>query len=186
MTGRSGFAGFGGPTEPAGPVHLRVGDAERDEVAVALHDHFAQGRLTREELDERLDATLTAKTAGDLREVTRDLPDLRAGSAGRDGAMPGRIGDGQYGVRHAGMRHDAMWRHGGPPRWSHRHPHRVRFAPPLIGLLLIAAIVTGPGWAFAGLFKVVLIGWLIFAMAGMFAHRRWHRLRGHQGPHALR
>ena len=25
---------------------LRVGDAERDEVTTALHEHFAQGRLT--------------------------------------------------------------------------------------------------------------------------------------------
>ncbi len=56
------------------PERLRVGDAERDEVTSALHEHFAQGRLDREELDERLTATLSARTAGDLREVVRDLP----------------------------------------------------------------------------------------------------------------
>jgi hypothetical protein len=42
---------------------LRVGDAERDEVTTALHEHFAQGRLTRDELDERLTATLSARTS---------------------------------------------------------------------------------------------------------------------------
>jgi hypothetical protein len=55
-------------------TELRVGDAERDEVTTALHEHFAQGRLTRDELDERLTTTLSAKTVGDLRAVTRDLP----------------------------------------------------------------------------------------------------------------
>lgn len=57
-----------------GTAQLRVGDAERDEVAAALHEHFAQDRLTRDELDERLTATLSAKTVGDLARVTRDLP----------------------------------------------------------------------------------------------------------------
>ncbi|GGK72668.1 hypothetical protein Sme01_07880 [Sphaerisporangium melleum] len=53
---------------------LRIGDAERDEVTATLREHFAQGRLTREELDERLDAAFAARTAGELRRVTADLP----------------------------------------------------------------------------------------------------------------
>src|SRR5688500_15480168 len=53
---------------------LRIGDAERDETMAALREHYAQGRLTREELDERLDLALTARTAGDLSRVTADLP----------------------------------------------------------------------------------------------------------------
>ncbi|MBW8482289.1 DUF1707 SHOCT-like domain-containing protein [Actinomadura parmotrematis] len=53
---------------------LRIGDAERDAVATALHDHFAQGRLDQAELDERLDAVLAAKTRRDLAAVVRDLP----------------------------------------------------------------------------------------------------------------
>ncbi|MGH3391096.1 MAG: DUF1707 SHOCT-like domain-containing protein [Actinomadura sp.] len=61
-----------------GPEHLLVGDAEREEVAVALHDHFVQGRLTGAELDERLEQALSARTAGDLRKVTRDLPEPRS------------------------------------------------------------------------------------------------------------
>jgi Domain of unknown function (DUF1707) len=179
MTGRGGFGRRGMFDDPD---HLRVGDAERDEVAVSLHDHFAQGRLTREELDERLEAALGAKTAGDLREVTRDLPDPRAGSwrdAGK-GPWPGHGPGAVHGVPHP-MAH---W-HGGPPRWDQRHRHRGGFAPPLIGLLLIVVIFAGSGWAFAGVLKAVLIGWLILVGAGMFAHRRWHRLHGHRGPHAL-
>jgi hypothetical protein len=53
---------------------LRIGDAERDETTAALREHFAQGRLTREELDERLDLALTARTAGELARVATDLP----------------------------------------------------------------------------------------------------------------
>ncbi len=55
---------------------LRVGDADRDAAAAALGEHFAQGRLTLDELVARLDAALTATTHGELSQVARDLPDL--------------------------------------------------------------------------------------------------------------
>ena len=41
---------------------MRAGDAHRNAAAAALGEHFAQGRLTLDELDARLDATLTATT----------------------------------------------------------------------------------------------------------------------------
>jgi Domain of unknown function (DUF1707) len=53
---------------------FRTWDADRDRVAALLRDHFAAGRLTPEELDARLTATLNAKTFGDLRRVLADLP----------------------------------------------------------------------------------------------------------------
>jgi hypothetical protein len=53
---------------------LRVGDPERDEVALALRDHWALGRLTIEELDRRLERVYAAATRADLRAVTVDLP----------------------------------------------------------------------------------------------------------------
>ena len=60
---------------------VRVGDADRDAAAAALGEHFAQGRLTLDELDARLDATLTATTHGELSQAARDLPDLTVPSA---------------------------------------------------------------------------------------------------------
>ena len=57
-------------------VQLRIGDAERDAVMLALREHFALGRLDRDELEQRLEATLTAKTTGNLRKITEDLPSL--------------------------------------------------------------------------------------------------------------
>jgi len=61
--------------------HMRAGDADRDAAAAALGEHYAQGRLTRDELDARLDATLTAVTHGELSRAARDLPDLTGRSA---------------------------------------------------------------------------------------------------------
>jgi uncharacterized protein DUF1707 len=55
---------------------VRAGDADRDAAAAALGEHFAQGRLTLEELSARLDATLTATTHGELSQAAQDLPDL--------------------------------------------------------------------------------------------------------------
>jgi hypothetical protein len=53
---------------------VRVGDAERERTAAAMGEHFAAGRLTRAELDERLAAAWAARTAEDLDRLTADLP----------------------------------------------------------------------------------------------------------------
>jgi hypothetical protein len=53
---------------------IRVSDADRDRVTAQLRDHFAAGRITPGELDERLSAALNAKTFGDLRPIMADLP----------------------------------------------------------------------------------------------------------------
>jgi Domain of unknown function (DUF1707) len=60
---------------------LRVGDADREATAAALREHFAQGRLTLEELNARLDAVFAATTQGELAQTTRDLPHVAAPSA---------------------------------------------------------------------------------------------------------
>lgn len=54
--------------------HIRVSDRDRERATVRLRDHFAEGRLTREELDERITAALNARTVGDLRRLMADLP----------------------------------------------------------------------------------------------------------------
>jgi DNA-binding PadR family transcriptional regulator len=53
---------------------LRIGDAEREATVAVLSEHFAQGRLTLEELDERLDAAFAATTQGQISRITWDLP----------------------------------------------------------------------------------------------------------------
>ena len=54
--------------------NVRVGDADREAIAAQLRDHYADGRLTLDELNERLDQTFAAKTKADLNVVMRDLP----------------------------------------------------------------------------------------------------------------
>ena len=58
---------------------IRISDHDREHATARLCDHFAEGRLTREELDERITAALSARTAGDLRRVMADLPGPRPG-----------------------------------------------------------------------------------------------------------
>jgi Domain of unknown function (DUF1707) len=58
---------------------LRIGDTERDAVAAELREHYAHGRLTLEEFNERLDAVFAAKTQRDLSRLTSDLPHVRSG-----------------------------------------------------------------------------------------------------------
>jgi Domain of unknown function (DUF1707) len=54
---------------------IRASDADRERVTTRLRDHFAEGRLTQDELDERVTAALNAKTLGDLRDLMTDLPE---------------------------------------------------------------------------------------------------------------
>lgn len=54
---------------------LRAGNADREQVVARLNAAFAEGRLDVNELDERLKATYGAKTRGELRPLTVDLPE---------------------------------------------------------------------------------------------------------------
>lgn len=54
---------------------MRASDADRDRVAAALREHCAQGRISVDELNERLDGVYRARTFGELDKVTADLPE---------------------------------------------------------------------------------------------------------------
>jgi uncharacterized protein DUF1707 len=68
------FPGGGDLARPRGPHAMRIGDAERDAAAADLGEHYAAGRLTLDELNERLDAVFAAKTNGQLIRIMADLP----------------------------------------------------------------------------------------------------------------
>ena len=57
-------------------AELRVGDADRQGVVVELQRHFVDGRLTSDELDERVAQALAARTFGELAVPMADLPVL--------------------------------------------------------------------------------------------------------------
>jgi hypothetical protein len=72
MTGEVSPLGHGDQIDPSGD--LRASHEDRDRVAEVLRVAAGDGRLTAEELDERLEAALTARTYAELAVLTRDLP----------------------------------------------------------------------------------------------------------------
>ncbi len=139
---------------------IRVSDADRERVTARLRDHYAEGRLTESELDERVSAALSAKTFGDLRQLMVDLP----------GPAPVPPQQSQQPPRP---------QVGGPPWVVYRRGPRLL---PLILLVLLAALVFsgGGGWMLAGIFHLILLFWLFTAVAGLLfgvfrrrARRHW-------------
>ncbi|MEU5191874.1 DUF1707 domain-containing protein [Streptomyces klenkii] len=60
---------------------MRASDAERERIAEALREAVAEGRLTMEEFEERLEAAYKARTHGELEPLVRDLPAPGGGAA---------------------------------------------------------------------------------------------------------
>jgi class 3 adenylate cyclase len=87
----------GSPAQPGGPAGQLASHADRDRVVEVLKTAAIDGRLTADDLDQRLEAALTARTLADLEPLLADLtsaaavevPDLAriecgSGSAKRD------------------------------------------------------------------------------------------------------
>ncbi|MFJ8386625.1 DUF1707 domain-containing protein [Streptomyces sp. NPDC094438] len=78
-----------GDTSSAGKPHdlgvspaFRASHADRERTVDVLRLAAGDGRLTAAELDERLEAALTARTIGELAELTADLPPVTAAPDG--------------------------------------------------------------------------------------------------------
>jgi hypothetical protein len=71
---------------------LRISDADRDRAGEVLREAHAQGRITVDELDERLTSVYSAKTESDLVPVTRDLPAVPGPGSAAVAPARGRIG----------------------------------------------------------------------------------------------
>jgi hypothetical protein len=134
---------------------IRVSDADRERVAERLREHFAQGRLSSEELDERISAALGAKTFGDLRRIMIDLPEPELVGPQARGPAP-------WGGRPGGV-----------------FPRGPRLFPLAMLALIAALVIPGAGWVFFAFLQVVLMLWLVACVAGIFAiarlRRRWRR-----------
>ena len=75
--------------QPADRRHLRVSDADREQTADLLRQAAGDGRITFDELDQRLEAAYGARTYGDLTEVTADLPAAGEAPPGPPQTAPG-------------------------------------------------------------------------------------------------
>ncbi|MGE5288104.1 MAG: DUF1707 SHOCT-like domain-containing protein [Micromonosporaceae bacterium] len=130
---------------------IRISDADRDRIIGRLNHHFAEGRLTQQELDERVTATLNAKTFGDIRGVMADLPEPISVPPRPQRPPPP----------------------GAPPWALRRRGPRVL---PLVALALLVALLVGPGGSLLfAFFKALLVIWLVACIAGIMAARRFRR-----------
>jgi hypothetical protein len=130
---------------------IRISDADRERAATGLREHFAEGRLSSEELDERISAVLTATNFGDLRRIMADLPD------------PEPIPPPAWRSPSGAVRHGAVFRRG------------PRILPLAVFALIAALVIPGAGWLFLAFLKLVLVLWLVACLAGVFAAARFRR-----------
>jgi hypothetical protein len=106
-----GMAGITG----GDPSRLRISDSDRHQVAEVLREAAGEGRIDLDELDERLDATYSARTYADLVPITADLP-VRAASAlpaQQAAATPSPVVPGKAEERHlailSGVERKGVW-----------------------------------------------------------------------------
>ncbi|MGK5638810.1 DUF1707 SHOCT-like domain-containing protein [Streptomyces sp. URMC 126] len=64
----------GDSAEDVPPGDMKASHADRDQVVEILRDAAGDGMLTLEELEERVEAAMAARTLADLAALTRDLP----------------------------------------------------------------------------------------------------------------
>ena len=136
---------------------IRISDADREQVAARLREHYAEGRLSQDELEERISATFSAKTYGDLRHVMADLPE--------PAPVPDHTQRPDRGRRAA---------YGRPPR-TVVYRRGPRLLPLALVALAAALVVPGVAWLFLVLFKVILVMWLFAAVAGIIAAAMFRR-----------
>jgi hypothetical protein len=130
---------------------MRIGDHERDAAVAALGEHYAAGRITKEEYDERSELAWKARTNSDLAPLFLDLPPV-----GRPQGLTGPSTQ------------------GGSSRGRAR-----RQSPPVLPVLLLVVVVAAVSgleiWPFLLLFAVYL--WLRIWI-GMARLRRWTERAG--------
>jgi hypothetical protein len=141
---------------------MRIGDAEREAAVAALGEHYAAGRLTKDEFDERTDRAYAARTGSALRPLFTDLPPSGRPDGGpRPPQAPGPPGGG------AGT----YPRRSGGPWWV------GGMMPLLLVVIGLSALTHLP------FFLLLLVGWLVFAKGSRrwtYGHRRDRRDR--RGP----
>jgi hypothetical protein len=162
----------------ASQSNMRVGDAEREATAGELREHFASGRLTQAEFDERLNQTFAAKTRADLNAVLRDLPSARPLAA----TAPPRS---DYG--------SGAWSgsaHGGPNSSTRRRMGILTGAMAALWSMVLVFGVLDFGFGFGGMggrpIGIALILAALAMLRRLVFRRVFGRRRGWGGPRGRR
>jgi hypothetical protein len=115
---------------------LRAADADRRRVVADLQQHYVDGRLSSDELDERVTRAMAARTFGELDALLRDLPPAPT----RPEPEPPAVGE-------------------GPPEPRSRDGFRRHLTSYLLVMALLVAIwlLTDPGGYFWPIWP--MLGW---------------------------
>ena len=159
--------------------NVRIGDADREAITAQLREHYADGRLTLDELNERLDQTFAAKTKADLNVVMRDLPHVARPLT--DAPAAGLGNTAWQGQAWPGPTGQSGWDYG---TGNGRRCGRAAFAPLLV--LMWVALIYGAVTLFGiGGDRPLAIVLLIAAFAflkRLFGFGGWRRGGGPRGP----
>jgi hypothetical protein len=155
-----------------------VGDADRDATAAQLREHYAAGRLTLDELNERLEQTFAARTGADLNAVMRDLPPLdgasaRAGGPAADSSLGAPLLRGDQGQWDQGQGDQGQWEGG------RRHGYSAlgMLVPVMLAIWAVLLLGGAFGFGFGGGRPLAIV--LLLAVVGMI--RRMLGGRGRYG-----
>ncbi len=128
------------------PGAIRIGDVERDQAISGLGDHFAAGRLTRMEYDDRAEQALLARFRDDLVPLFADLPRITT----LPSPVPGPLRTRQR-----------------PDLQTPRPPLALMLLPMVVVAGVVMAMAFGAPWLVFGLF------WL-FMFSGFGSRRQHH------------
>jgi hypothetical protein len=175
----------------ANGYNVRVGDADREAVAAQLREHFADGRLTHEELNERLDQAFAARTKADLNTVMRDLPQAARPTAGTP--YGGTAWSGPAWPGPMATRPGPDYGHGWGNGQESQRPRGFSFAP-MIALVWLFVIlggvflfggIGGGGRPFAIVLFIAALA-LVRRLIGLGRRRGFPGPRGPRGPRGRR
>ncbi|CAN5584130.1 hypothetical protein BH10ACT10_BH10ACT10_15760 [soil metagenome] len=134
---------------------LRIGDDDREAAVTALGEHYAAGRLTKDEYDERSQRAWDARTRSALTPLFADLPRAQARAA----TTPSRPGP-------------EPTRPGHPGWWA-----GARFLPVLVVVGVLVVLTHLP------VFRLLIAAWTFLARSGRHWPHRHHQAgqAGHPG-----
>ena len=150
---------------PAGRGHLRAAQADREQAITVLNAAYAQGRLTKDELEARAGQAFASRTYAELAALTADLP--AASPAAASPAAAGRAATGS----------DAAWpRPSTPARTMAKAARRS-------GVCLLVAVALVEGAYLADNFLLIVAAFFaLIAASGFFGYGildAWQERRSH-------